>query len=536
MKQQLAKQRLKSLQETTAHHTADFQKRQPLFKAIRNLASPLFLDVPLDVALRRLADKARKLVRAKYAAIGVLDENGNITRFITIGLNREKRNLLKSPPRGRGILGLIIEQKKPLILADLSSHPRSVGFPSGHPVMKTFLGVPIVSRGRVFGNFYLTEKEDGQQFTQEDEALLVHFAAISSVAIENRRLFELIDQERKQSAAILSSMDEGVIVSDSSGRVLLLNPAAERFCNCHSVEIVGRDAGEILPLSSQVVAQTLQTKRNGQVPKELRVSMADKIFLVDVSPITDQRGQLLGTVRTMKDITELARIDEMKTEFVSVVSHEFRTPLTSIKGYVDLILEGDTGEINEVQKEFLEIAQVETNRLAALVTDLLDVSRIEAGRIELRMEPLFIGEITNAAITSLQPQATEKAVGITVHLSEESLQVKGEHDRINQILLNLLSNAIKYNRQGGQINIVVSRDKGMVQIDVTDTGIGIPSADIPMLFTKFYKAGATAAVSTGGTGLGLFIAKSLVELHGGRIWVKSEEGKGSTFSFTLHVA
>ncbi len=639
MKQQLAKQRLKSLQETTTHHTADFQKRQSLFKAIRNLASPLFLDVPLDVALRRMAGTARKLVQAKYAAIGVLDNEGNTIRFLSSGLAPGQHRNLKCPPN-KGIIRFIIEERKLLRLTDLTSHPNSAGFPPGHIKMKTFLGAPIIYRGRVFGNFYLTEKKNSQLFTKEDEGLLSHFATIVSVAIENRRLFELIDQERKQSAAILSSMDEGIIVSDSSGHVLLSNPAAERFCNCRSEEIVGRDAGEILPISSRVVAQILQAKRKGQVPKELQVSIADKIFLVDVSPITNQRGQFLGTVRTMKDITERKRVEEeinilarfpsenpnpvlrvardgivlyanqaslpllnewgcqvgqrlpehlykfvlevissvaskvteiegqgrmfsltfapvvdvdyvyvyglditerrriedMKTEFVSIVSHEFRTPLTSIKGFVDLILEGDTGEINEVQKEFLEIAQVETNRLAALVTDLLDVSRIEAGRIELRMEPLSISEIINATITSLQPQATEKAVAVTVHLSEESLKVKGEHGRVNQILLNLLSNAIKYNRQGGQIDIVVSRDKGMAQIDVVDTGVGIPEADIPMLFTKFYKAGATAAVSTGGTGLGLFIAKSLVELHGGRIWVKSEEGKGSTFSFTLPMA
>ncbi len=257
-----------------------------------------------------------------------------------------------------------------------------------------------------------------------------------------------------------------------------------------------------------------------------------RIFSLTFAPVRDaDYVNMYGL-----DVTERRRIEDMKTEFVSIVSHEFRTPLTSIKGYIDLILEGDTGEINETQKEFLGIAHDETNRLAALVTDLLDVSRIEVGRIELRMEPLSVGEIINAAITYLQPQATEKAVEVTVHLSEESLQVKGDRDRANRILLNLLSNAIKYNRQGGQIDVVVSRDKGMVQVDVVDTGIGIPSADIPMLFTKFYKAGATAAVSTGGTGLGLFIAKSLVELHGGRIWVKSEEGKGSTFSFTLPVA
>ena len=535
MKQQLAKQRMKSLQETMAHHTADFQRRQLLFKAIRDLAGPLFLDVPLDVALRRMADTARKLVQAKYAAIGVLGNEGNTIRFLSSGLAPGQHRNLKCPPN-KGIIRLITEERKSLRLADLTSHPNSAGFPPGHIKMKTFLGAPIIYRGRVFGNFYLTEKKNNQPFTKEDEVLLNHFTAIVSVAIENRRLFELIDQERNQSAAILSSMDEGIIVSDSSGCVLLLNPAAERFCNCRSEEIVGRDVGEILPLSSQVVAQILQAKRNDQVPKELRVSTADKVFLVDVSPITDKRGQLLGTVRTMKDITELARIDEMKTEFISIVSHEFRTPLTSIKGYVDLILEGDTGEINETQREFLGIAHDETNRLAVLVNDLLDVSRIEAGRIKLEMEPLAIGEMINAAIISLQPQATEKAVEVTAHLSEMSLHIKGDRDRINRIILNLLSNAIKYNKQGGKIDIVVSRDKSMVQVDVADTGVGISEADIPMLFAKFYKAGATAAVSAGGTGLGLFIAKSLVELHGGRIWVKSEEGKGSTFSFTLPVA
>ena len=306
------------------------------------------------------------------------------------------------------------------------------------------------------------------------------------------------------------------------GTVLYANPASLPLLNEWRCQIGQRSPEHCYKFVSEALSSGASrvTELEGQ----------GRMFSLTFAPVADY-VYVYGL-----DITERKRIEDMKTEFVSIVSHEFRTPLTSIKGFVDLILEGDTGEINETQKEFLEIAQVETNRLAALVTDLLDVSRIETGRIELRMEPLSIGEIINAAITSLRPQATEKAVGVTVRLSEESLKVKGEHDRVNQVLLNLLSNAIKYNRQGGKVDIMVSRDNGMVQVDVVDTGIGIPSGDIPMLFTKFYKAGATAAVSTGGTGLGLFIAKSLVELHGGRIWVKSKEGKGSTFSFTLPVA
>ncbi len=306
------------------------------------------------------------------------------------------------------------------------------------------------------------------------------------------------------------------------GTVLYANQASQPLLNEWGCQIGQRSPEHCYKFITEVLSSGASTVTE--------IEGQGRMFSLTFAPVADY-VYVYGL-----DITERKRIEDMKTEFVSIVSHEFRTPLTSIKGFVDLILEGDTGEINETQKEFLEITQVETNRLTALITDLLDVSRIEAGRVEMRMEPLSIGEIINAAITSLQPQTTEKAVEVTVHLSEESLQVKGEHDRIDQILLNLLSNAIKYNRQDGQIDIVVSRDNGMVQIDVVDTGIGIPSADIPMLFTKFYKAGATAAVSTGGTGLGLFIAKSLVELHGGGIWVKSEEGKGSTFSFTLPVA
>jgi PAS domain S-box-containing protein len=523
---------LRTIYETKKQHAEELRKKEALYRATKEVAGRLFLETPLEVALHRVAEMARRLVRARYAAIGVLDDTGNITRFVNSGMNQRQRQSLRCPPN-RGILRIIIQERKPLKLTDLTQHPSRVGFPPGHPPMKTFIGAPIIHRDKVFGNFYLTEKENGKQFTQEDMTLLTHFAAIASVVIENRQLFDLIDEQRNQSTAILASMDEGIIVSDDSNRVLLLNPAAERFCNCRSEEVAGRDTDEILPLDPQAVAQILRAEKDGQVPQGLRANMGGRVFLVNVSSIKEQRGQLLGTVRTMKDITELARIDEMKTEFVSIASHELRTPLTSIKGYIDLILDGDTGEISELQKEFLGIAQAETNRLAALVADLLDVARIESGRLKLEMERLPLDELIETAITSLGTQATDKALNFTTHFSQQPLIVKADRDRVNQILFNLLSNAIKYNHDGGKVDVAAHLVGDAVQIDVIDTGEGISDSDLPFLFTKFYRAQSTTRNRPGGTGLGLSIAKYLVELHGGRIWVKSEVGKGSTFSFTL---
>ena len=230
---------------------------------------------------------------------------------------------------------------------------------------------------------------------------------------------------------------------------------------------------------------------------------------------------------------ELERANALKTEFVSVVSHELRTPLTNVRGYVELLLDGTAGDINATQREYLEIVQGNCDRLIAIVNDLLDISRIESGNLSLHFQRLALQDLIREVTRSLAPQFEEKGISLQLHLAKDDLVILGDRERVTQILNNLLSNARKYTPRGGCVDVKAYRVNDSAQVDIVDTGIGIPARDQPHIFEKFYRAENSYLEETRGTGLGLAIAKSLVELHRGRIWVESEVGKGSTFSFCL---
>lgn len=261
-----------------------------------------------------------------------------------------------------------------------------------------------------------------------------------------------------------------------------------------------------------------------------------KIVEVRTNPVVDRMGRYLGCVSTLHDVTAEREIAVMKNEFVSMVSHELRTPLTSIKGYVDLIVDGEAGEINEIQREFLQIVQENSDRLVSLINDLLDISRIESGRVHLKIEPLEIGDIVQGVMDTFRTYADQSSVTLESHVARNLPRVAADRDRVGQVLMNLVSNAIKYSPGGGSVNVAVKRRGDKVNIEVTDTGIGISDEDQRQLFTKFFRVDSSLTREIGGTGLGLSICKSVVELHGGEIWVKSREGEGSTFAFSLCVA
>jgi len=241
---------------------------------------------------------------------------------------------------------------------------------------------------------------------------------------------------------------------------------------------------------------------------------------------------------------ELKRIDEIKSEFVSVASHELRTPLAAIKNAVQLILNGKTGEINENQTKFLSMADRNINRLTNILNNLLNLSRIESGKIGMKFENLELKELIELTASSLRPQADEKSIRIDVEVPEQLPSVYGDHEKIEQILTNLIGNAIKFAPDGGQILITADslqngggeRHRHMVAISVKDTGIGIPQEHLEAVFEKFHQVEGSLHRSMSGTGLGLAITKGLVEAHQGKIWVESEVGKSSTFTFTLPIS
>jgi DNA-binding response OmpR family regulator/two-component sensor histidine kinase len=241
-------------------------------------------------------------------------------------------------------------------------------------------------------------------------------------------------------------------------------------------------------------------------------------------------------VSSLHDVTAEREIAVMKNEFVSMVSHELRTPLTSIKGYVDLIVEGEAGEINEIQREFLQIVQENSDRLVSLINDLLDISRMESGRVHLRIEPLEMNEIVQGVCDTFRTMADQGSVELSWDAEENLPRAAGDRDRVGQVLMNFVSNAIKYSPGGGSARVSLSVRDDMVLAEVSDTGIGIAPADQEKLFSKFYRVDSSLTREIGGTGLGLSICKSVVELLGGEVGARSVEGEGSTFWFTLPVA
>jgi len=236
---------------------------------------------------------------------------------------------------------------------------------------------------------------------------------------------------------------------------------------------------------------------------------------------------------------ELRKIDEMKSEFVSVASHELRTPLATIKNAVQLVLRGKAGEINETQLNFLSMAEKNINRLVNILNDILDLSRIESGRVEMKSEELHLREAIEFILSSLKPQADAKSIQFTKEIGEGIPLVYGDREKIEQILTNLIGNSVKFTPEGGEISVVVNlfdKEGKMVAISVRDSGIGIPGDQLDKVFKKFYQVEGSLHRSSGGTGLGLAITKGLVEAGEGTIWAESEVGKGSTFTFTLPVS
>jgi len=284
---------------------------------------------------------------------------------------------------------------------------------------------------------------------------------------------------------------------------------------------------------------TSMTEKVSRFSHTEQIELEDKrVVSVHLSPVF-LRSDFLGTVSIFRDITHQVEIDRLKSEFVATVSHELRTPMTSIKGYAEVLLMGAAGQLNDQQTHFLEIVKTNTERLAILVNDLLDISRIEAGRVSLSTQPMDMSHLVDEAVADiiLRCEKEHKPMTIRKEASPDTPRAFGDPERVRQIIDNLLENAFSYTPEGGEIVLRLSSKNGEVQIDVQDNGIGIAPSEQARIFERFYRGENPLVLATSGTGLGLSIVQRLVDMHNGRIWLASTgiAGEGSTFSFTLPV-
>ncbi|MBI5213565.1 MAG: HAMP domain-containing protein [Nitrospirae bacterium] len=359
--------------------------------------------------------------------------------------------------------------------------------------------------------------------------------ALNNMADEISVKVKHISSEKAKLEAVLSSMFEGIMLTNERGEILLLNPSVRKlFLIDSSPE--GRKPLEVIRNNAiqEIVDRVLNENRE-VVTQEVNISIPEqKTIMVNGAPIVKD-GIIEGAVFVFHDITELKRLEDIRKDFVANVSHELRTPISSIKGYAETLLDGKVDSEDNV-KEFLGIIYQDSNRLANLIDDLLDLSKIESGKMKMEFEPLEILPIVNRCVNVLEKSAKDKSLPIKLDIPPDLPKVLGDHKRLSQVFLNLLDNAIKYTPEGGSITAsIVSKEK-VVQVDISDTGIGIPEKDLPRIFERFYRVDKARSRELGGTGLGLSIVKHIVQAHNGQVWVQSTLGQGSTFSFTIPIA
>jgi len=363
------------------------------------------------------------------------------------------------------------------------------------------------------------------------DALDALAGSLNQTASRLNQSIRTLTEERNLSSAILGSMVEGVAVVSASERVLFSNPSFASILGLSSPPQPGSGLVEVMRQTELIEAVRRVLAGEPRVESEIVTgTLRQHFFAATVAAV--HATQANGAVVVLHDITDLRKLERVRRDFVANVSHEFRTPLTAIQGFSETLL---GGAMNDPQNRdrFLGIILEHARRLARLTDDLLMLSKMDADRLELEIRRLPVEQLVSGCVETAQPRAIEKNLELSVNLGKNLPDIAGDRRRLTEVLQNLIDNAIQYTPSGGKIEVSARANKGEVVITVSDTGIGIPVADQPRIFERFYRVDVARSREVGGTGLGLSIAKHLMEAHGGRLWVESEVGQGSQFHFSV---
>ncbi len=378
--------------------------------------------------------------------------------------------------------------------------------------------------------------------TAHDEVGLLA-STLNHLADQLHAKIEELSEDRAQLLAVLTSMVEGVMVLDSRGHVLQINPALERIFGISRVEARGRPYAELFRHQqlNDLITTMLRTGIHQQ--DEIVLPLTGRCLQIEASPTGGERVNEACAVLVFHDTTELRRLEKIRKDFVANVSHELRTPLTSIKGYVEALLDGAKDDPLALSK-FLDIILQQSDRLNLIIQDLLELSKIESGRISLKKEPVDLRAVVDRTLAMITPLAEKHRHQLVTALDPSLPPLAGDEDRLAQVLTNLLDNAIKYTPPGGTITVSAAMARparnaeppmNAMEICIADTGIGIPEQDRPRIFERFYRVDKARSRELGGTGLGLAIVKHLVEGHGGQVWVEANKPHGSRFVVRLPI-
>ncbi|PJB62998.1 MAG: hypothetical protein CO095_17320, partial [Armatimonadetes bacterium CG_4_9_14_3_um_filter_58_7] len=385
------------------------------------------------------------------------------------------------------------------------------------------------------GVVHTINRRDGAPFTERDMDLLELLSVEAALILDHARLHRAVLQERGTLDAILHSIRSGVVVTNTQGKVILVNHEAERFLGKSEQHLLNGAVERAVsdPALREFFLRAIREERHFTSEVTLE-TIEDTVLRLDSSPVADDTGARLGQVTILSDITDWKNLDRMKTEFIATVSHELRTPLTSIKAYAATLLRSKTFDI-ETQSSFLNVINDQCDRLTRLINDLLDIARLERGeKLRVEYSPVDLKSLIEKVVKSEGTFAGGQELEVTVHESARTLET-GEQ-QLERVLANLVNNALKYSPGGSRV-VVAARpcefDDRSILLLVRDQGIGIPTHRQEAIFNKFYQLDSRRTRHRGGSGLGLYLVQHLVEALHGKIWVESEPGHGATFHVQL---
>jgi two-component system NtrC family sensor kinase len=497
--------------------TSSLEERVDALERLLKLGRDITSLLEIDQVLQNVVSDAVTLSHSEEGSLLLLSENSRELQ------NRAGSSFEKVPagmsslPVEGSLAGRVVASGKPLVLNEPALQQVDTAFD-----IQALIYVPLRLGSRVIGVLGVCNRQRYQAFSDQHIRLVSVLADYAAIAIENARLYTISEAERQKFAAVFANIDSGVILLDGQSRILFVNQSVRQAFKLGNQELTGKF---LLDAVQHPDVNTLyeHVKQNSLKYHEINLDDGQTLN-AQYTPIPG-----IGSAITMQDITHLKELDRLKNDFVHTVSHDLRSPLTSVLGYTELLER--VGPLNAQQRDFVKHIQSGVINITSLVNDLLDLSRIEAG-FDVRKEDIQLDETVKQSLENLRGMSASKRIHLTVSFPQQMPALRGSRIRLRQMVDNLIGNAIKYTPDGGQVGVRLSAEEELIILQVIDNGPGIPKSEQPHIFDKFYRA-SNVPSGTPGTGLGLAIVKSIVENHQGRIWVSSTLGEGSTFTVVL---
>ncbi|MBM4466256.1 MAG: PAS domain S-box protein [Chloroflexi bacterium] len=506
------------------------------------------LDLPS--VLRLILGNAVEMLQGQAGLIALRQEDGGLQVQASYGLPLDILHLfaplLTDIPtheaREQGTREQGTRESAPLRPCDSATLLHGLG-------LRQVVALPLTMEDNLIGVIYIFRSQGGVPFSANDHQVLASFADQAAIAVHNARLYQQLMHEKRRLDAIIQNSADGVMILDPQRHIQVFNRALEEMTGWAAGEALGQPCSRVLALQDRqgedicdATCPLFQTEPGEHLYAEGDVQRPDGSVVtvgITYSPLYDKESHLVSIIANVRDITRFRETEEMKSTFVSVISHELKSPVSIIKGYADTLRREDAQWDEDTLRQGLAVIAEESDRLNKLIDNLLDASRLQASAFKLELSYLQVDKLAEKVMDEFRTQSSEHMFTLdfppdpSPGSGHRFPAVRGDIERLRQVLTNLLSNAIKYSPRGGLIRTGGWADDDWVYVYVADEGIGIPRSEQERIFERFYRAESPLTRRTEGAGLGLYLCKEVVEAHGGKIWVQSEPGKGARFIFKL---